>query len=581
MTRRVLVLGDDSYSCLTVVRSLGRQGLEVVLGAQAPATSCVPYSRYTSSVIHFPSPYSHLADWETTLEDTLRNQRFALVLPASDSVLLPVFNGRDRFGKLAKLAIADELGFRYAYFKQHTMALARELGVPIPKTVLVERREDLEHVQADRDLRLPLIIKPISSKVWKDGRGFAVNVRRVHDWQTLVQIVEEFLTITPVLIQPFVPGVSVGQGFLAQDGTVLQAFQYQCLHEPPQGGNSTYRKSTPLHQRILAHSERLLSALRWTGVAMVEYQYNLATDEFALMEINARFWAGLPLAVAAGVDFPFSLYQLLVEGRIPSASPYRVGLYCRNLGEDLRWVKQNTTADHSDPYLTTVPHRQVIGELVNGLLGKERWDTITLDDPTPGLVESWRLLRSFTRKGNAAAANGVQRLVAQVPLWQDLRYRRLRQLLRQTPNLLLVCYGDGCGSSFAEAYVRSRPQSPTPVPLHIRSAGTYEDDREVPEAAKRAGAAFGLDLSGQRARAVSPELAQWAGAIICLDGRDYRTLRRRFPELRKKIFLLKLSDIRIEELQTANSWGRSLEGFRRFYQQIAASVDGLMHLLQH
>src|SRR5262249_57432681 len=110
MTRCVLVLGDDSFSCLTVVRSLGRQGIEVVLGAQAPATSCVPYSRYTSSVIHFPSPYSHLADWEAMLAETLRNQQFDLVLPASDSVLLPVFNGRDRFAASARLAIADELG---------------------------------------------------------------------------------------------------------------------------------------------------------------------------------------------------------------------------------------------------------------------------------------------------------------------------------------------------------------------------------------------------------------------------------------------------------------------------------------
>jgi protein-tyrosine-phosphatase len=243
-------------------------------------------------------------------------------------------------------------------------------------------------------------------------------------------------------------------------------------------------------------------------------------------------------------------------------------------------LKQYCTADHSDPYLTTVPRRQVIRELANGLLGKERWDTITSDDPVPGMVESWRLLRSFVRKCNAAAANGVQRLLASVPLWKELRYQRLRQLLRQTPNLLLVCSGDGYGSSFAEAYVQSRLQSMTTPPLHLRSAGTYADDQEVSEMAKRAGVAFGLDLSGQRARAVSPELAQWAGAIICMDGRDYRTLRRRLPEFKGKIFLCKLSDIRSDDLHIAAAWGKPLEGFQRFYQQIASSVDGLMHLLQ-
>ena len=54
------------------------------------------------------------------------------------------------------------------------------------------------------------------------------------------------------------------------------------------------------------------------------------------MEINGRFWGSLPLAVAAGIDFPFGLYQMLVENRVQYYNSYRAGLYGRNIARDTR-----------------------------------------------------------------------------------------------------------------------------------------------------------------------------------------------------------------------------------------------------
>ena len=58
-----------------------------------------------------------------------------------------------------------------------------------------------------------------------------------------------------------------------------------------------------------------MRALRYTGVAMVEFKVNAKTGEFVLIEINGRFWGSLPLAVAAGANFPLWLYQMWVENR--------------------------------------------------------------------------------------------------------------------------------------------------------------------------------------------------------------------------------------------------------------------------
>ena len=48
----------------------------------------------------------------------------------------------------------------------------------------------------------------------------------------------------------------------------------------------------------------------YTGVAMLEFRKNFDKNESVLIEINGRFWGSLPLAVAAGADFPYYLYQL-------------------------------------------------------------------------------------------------------------------------------------------------------------------------------------------------------------------------------------------------------------------------------
>jgi hypothetical protein len=54
-----------------------------------------------------------------------------------------------------------------------------------------------------------------------------------------------------------------------------------------------------------------------------------------LMEINTRFWGSLQLAIDAGVDFPWLLYQL-ASGKRPDPVPaYKTGIRLRWLLGDL------------------------------------------------------------------------------------------------------------------------------------------------------------------------------------------------------------------------------------------------------
>ncbi len=70
------------------------------------------------------------------------------------------------------------------------------------------------------------------------------------------------------------------------------------------------------------------------GYSEVEFRRDSAGYPY-LMEINPRLSASLEIAVRAGVDFPYLLYQWASGERIDKIEGYRSGLWMRYLGGDI------------------------------------------------------------------------------------------------------------------------------------------------------------------------------------------------------------------------------------------------------
>ena len=76
-------------------------------------------------------------------------------------------------------------------------------------------------------------------------------------------------------------------------------------------------------------SRRLLDALDWRGVAMVECKRDERTGRHVFMEVNGRLWGSLQLALDAGVDFPALLARCAAGERPDAVLDYRVGVRSR------------------------------------------------------------------------------------------------------------------------------------------------------------------------------------------------------------------------------------------------------------
>ncbi len=118
-----------------------------------------------------------------------------------------------------------------------------------------------------------------------------------------------------LIMQEYVDGPSVGVSMLLDEQSNLVDFivHERLLEYPVSGGPSAACRSIA-NEPLAQASYRLLHALNWKGIAMVEFKGE------ALIEINPRFWGSMPLLFIAQSDF-FLNYINILQDRHETITP--------------------------------------------------------------------------------------------------------------------------------------------------------------------------------------------------------------------------------------------------------------------
>ena len=385
-TGKVLVLGDNYRVVLPIVRSLGRKGLKVHV-AWCPPDSPALRSKYVACTHSLPAYAPDDDAWCTALRELGSRERFDLIIPSTEFENLACQSRRAALEPDLRLAILSPDAYRATSDKVETGRLARAVGVPYPSTVTVSDTDDLERILAT--LTPPAVVKPCSSNTRAcSDKEF---VQRVTDGDEMRRAVRVALLSQPrVLVQELVPGRGVGVEVLAHEGTILFSFQHDRLHETT-GYGSAYRVSVPVNADLLDAARRLLGAIRYTGVGMIEFRVDPERGHWCLLEINGRFWGSLPLAVASGADFPYFLYEMLVRGRTSFPQAYRLGIRSRDLSLGLLWFARQIMPprDRRDQGwdIARVPRPRLVADMFRAVTFRDRIDTFDGDDLRPGFAE--------------------------------------------------------------------------------------------------------------------------------------------------------------------------------------------------
>jgi len=306
---------------LGIVRSLGRLGIPVHwihsdLGAP-PASSRMIKKRFV---------------WEGSLAGSEAAKHLTEIGQeiGSGSILIPT----DDAGSVLVNTHADDLKGTFRFpaqpaglsrdlaSKKSTYYLAKERGVPVPTTLFLADREDVEGFIAE--VGLPLVLKIVDADALQ--RVDLPSVTIIHTELELFELydgmgAEERASL---MLQEYIPGgpesVWMFNGYFdCRSDCLFGATGKKVRQYPPYTGATTL--GVCLGNSIVNGITRdFMSAIGYQGILDIGYRYDSRDQRYKLLDVNPRVGATFRLFVGeSGMDVARALYLDLMGQPVPAA----------------------------------------------------------------------------------------------------------------------------------------------------------------------------------------------------------------------------------------------------------------------
>lgn len=390
----ILLLDGASLACLAFVRSLGRAGIRVTVAENAPR-ALAGLSRYCWRYLACPSPLGDPAGFRQWLLAQVQGREYDVVTGTTDYTLPLLLEWREELWAHARVPVGEPAAFRALFDKGCTISTAQRAGLVTPTTYSLHTQADAERLaQQSRD-RWPVVIKPRSSVVVAGARRVPTHVQYAFDAAALRAVLAHPQPDGAwPLVQEYVSGTGIGCFLLMHEGRVVRRFQHRRLRDKnPTGSGSCFRVGTPPSPELMEASERLLRAAQWNGLAMVEFRVAENGPAY-LMEVNARPWGSMHLAMESGVDFPLAWWQCVTGQPVRAELDYETGIHSRYLAGDLQHLEKvmlGPPRGWQFPYPRRLP---TLFSFLKFWGRKLRYDDFACGDDRPG----WYGLQQYGRE---------------------------------------------------------------------------------------------------------------------------------------------------------------------------------------
>ena len=342
------------------------------------------WSRFKRFAGLYASPLIQPECFVADVVDLLRSTGACFLLPGHDETeILARYRSRLPTGIILPVAEYDQLVL--ANNKARMADLANQIGLPVPAVI---RWSDIEDLECKLHENTPLVVK---LRRGNSAKGVFYPRSAAETLRLCAELCEQYDLNSdrfPV-VQERVEGQGWGVSCLYWDGERIASFTHRRLREKSAtGGTSTLRVSAR-NPKLEQYAYRLLDAMGWHGLAMVEFKYEPATDQGWFIEVNPRLWGSIHLAVASGVDFPALLYRSATEG------PEVARRYVKEQQEDIvaRWYLGDAIVAVGE--LMRLRPVRALRVLMPG--GADTIDDWHWDDPGAFLGQAFYYLANFLR----------------------------------------------------------------------------------------------------------------------------------------------------------------------------------------
>ena len=181
-------------------------------------------------------------------------------------------------------------------------------------------------------------------------------------------LVQEFISGGPKHLFSFCP--------FFKDGKILTSIMARRSRQHPMdfGQATTFAEIVNIPE-MRELSEKFLNLIGYYGIGEIEFMKDPQDGKYKLLELNPRIWGWHSLAIAAGVDFPYLLYQDMIGEKIKVQPPLN----------HVKWVRLIT--DIPVVFLEIIKGKMNIRDYITSMIGEKEFAVLAADDPLPFLAE--------------------------------------------------------------------------------------------------------------------------------------------------------------------------------------------------
>jgi len=318
-----------------VLRGLAGKGLNVALGTDN-YLGMAYYSHYCAAkFIHSNYKLSE----QNFIEDVTKAiQKFqaSVYIPTGEEVFA-VSRNLERFKNLnVNIPVSDINTLEILNNKIFSYEIAKSAEVPVPDTIVPQSLDEIINFIQQSGKRA--VIK----KGWSRSAQGVFFLNGNENEKVIKKILSgSKLEFGKFIIQRYVSGETYGVSLLMNHGEPRAIFTHKRLREKiKSGGPSTLRVSAR-NQLLEEYAVRLLNSIKFHGVAMLEFKYDERTKQGWFIEVNPRFWGSVGLAINSGVNFPYLLYKMAIDGDVEPVFNYREGFKAKWLLGDISAITKN------------------------------------------------------------------------------------------------------------------------------------------------------------------------------------------------------------------------------------------------
>ncbi|WFN37407.1 ATP-grasp domain-containing protein [Methanomicrobium antiquum] len=344
---KVLITDAQYKHTLGAVRNLNKKGYYIIAGSQSKNALSF-FSKYCNEKLIYPDP-KNVDEFTKFLIKYLENNHIDVLLPIGYNTTVAISKRKNELIKYTHIPVADFNVMEIASNKDKTMKLASKLDLITPK----------EYNEKEKIERFPVVAKGI----YESG-----NIQYINSQKDFLK-----LKLSNYIIQEYIPGEGYGFYALLNHGNVKAIFMHKRLREYPITGGSSTAAMNTYDEELMNLGLKLLKALKWHGVAMVEFKKDSRDNQFKLMEINPKFWGSLDLSTTAGVDFPELAIKMALGEEFDPVMTY-------DQNTKFRWLFPDDTI-----HLFANPRS--FGSYMKDFFDKNTYGNVQFDDIKPNIIQ--------------------------------------------------------------------------------------------------------------------------------------------------------------------------------------------------